>query len=114
MTADKPAPLPSPPRVLVWVIVIAMVVVGVSVLGTLALAWQTFALAKATRKVVDESSDELEELKAQRGLLERQANGIAAQAKAIMEGPNVKVARPALISKCRGLERTGRIGSVHG
>lgn len=101
MTAEKPAPVPSRKRFVIWVIVV-VVVVGASVLGTfwkgiaglvaaatiatalgtLALAWQTFALAKATRKAVEESGDELEELKAQRGLLEKQAEGIAAQAEA--------------------------------
>ena len=102
MTADKPAPPPGRKRFVVWVVVVAVVVVGASVLGgvlagidglvaaatiatalgTLALAWQTFALAKATRKAVAESGDELDELKAQRGLLEKQADGIAAQAEA--------------------------------
>ena len=102
MTADNPMPPPGRKHFVVWVIVVAVIVVGTSVLGsilagieglvaaatiatalgTLALAWQTFALAKATRKAVEESGDELEELKAQRGLLEKQADGIAAQAEA--------------------------------
>jgi hypothetical protein len=94
--------LPSRKPFVVWVFFVAVIVVGACVLGsvlagieglvaaatiatafgTLALAWQTFALAKATRKAVEESGDELEELKAQRGLLERQTDGIAAQAEA--------------------------------
>lgn len=100
MTVDQPRP--SRKRFVVWVIVVAVIVLGAAVLGsilagingvvsaatiatalgTLALAWQTFALAQATRKVVEESGDELEELKAQRKLLEKQADGIAAQAEA--------------------------------
>jgi hypothetical protein len=102
MHTDNPSPHPSRKGLLVSVTIVVVVIAAACVvgtllagvdglvaaatiataLGTLALAWQTFALAKATRKAVEGSGDELNELKAQRGLLKKQAKGIAAQAEA--------------------------------
>jgi hypothetical protein len=102
VSTEHPAPTPSRRAFVLWIIAVVVVVAAACVvgtllagvnglvaaaaiataLGTLALAWQTFALARATRKAVDESGSELEELKTQRALLEKQADGIAAQAEA--------------------------------
>lgn len=61
------------------------VLVGATIataVGTILLAWQTWILARATRAAVAESANELEEVREQRVLLEKQAKGIEAQAEA--------------------------------